>query len=331
MRKNIIITTVFATFLSASALAAELPGKGITVQPIQSNISEETFQTLVVSRALEKLGYTVNKPSEVDYNVGYVTIAAGDATFTAVNWEPLHKDMYAAAGGDKKFYRQGIFVSGSAQGYLVDKKTADQYHITNIGQLKDPKIAKLFDSNGDDKADMAGCAAGWACEGMVNYQIEAYGLSNTVKQNSGNYSALMADVIARYKEGEPILYYTWTPYWVSDVLKPGKDVVWLEVPFSALPGSQKNIDTSLPNGKNYGIPLSSMYIVANKAWALKNPAAAKLFSLMEIPIADISAQNSMMHAGHASQADINGHVDGWIAANQRLFDGWVKAALATKK
>ncbi|VFS63699.1 Glycine betaine-binding periplasmic protein precursor [Kluyvera cryocrescens] len=64
---------------------------------------------------------------------------------------------------------------------------------------------------------------------------------------------------------------------MSDVLKPGKDVVWLQVPFSSLPGVQKNIDTKLSNGANYGFPVSTMHIVANKAWAEKNPAAAKLF------------------------------------------------------
>ena len=123
MRHNTIIATTFATLLATSAAwAADLPGKGITVKPIQSTITEETFQTLLVSRALEKLGYTVDKPSEVDYNVGYTSLASGDATFTAVNWQPLHDDMYAAAGGDKSFYREGVFVNGAAQGYLIDKK-----------------------------------------------------------------------------------------------------------------------------------------------------------------------------------------------------------------
>lgn len=53
-------------------------------------------------------------------------------------------------------------------------------------------------------------------------------------------------------------------------MKPGKDVVWLQVPFSSLPGEQKNIDTKLPNGANYGFPVNTMHIVANKAWAEKN-------------------------------------------------------------
>jgi len=330
MRHSVILATAFATLVSTSTFAAELPGKGITVQPIQSTITEETFQTLLVSRALEKLGYTVNKPSEVDYNVAYTSLASGDATFTAVNWQPLHDEMYAAAGGDKKFYREGVFVNGAAQGYLIDKKTAEQYHITNIEQLKDPKIAKLFDSNGDGKADLTGCNPGWGCEAAINHQLDAYGLTKTVSHNQGNYAAMMADTITRYKEGKPVLYYTWTPYWISDVMKPGRDVVWLQVPFSSLPG-KKDVDTTLPNGANYGFPVSTMHIVANKVWAEKNPAAAKLFSIMKLPVADINAQNSMMHEGKSSESDVQGHVDGWIKAHQQQFDGWVKEALAAQK
>ena len=246
MRHSVLFATAFATLISTQTFAADLPGKGITVNPVQSTITEETFQTLLVSRALEKLGYTVNKPSEVDYNVGYTSLASGDATFTAVNWTPLHDNMYEAAGGDKKFYREGVFVNGAAQGYLIDKKTAAQYKITNIAQLKDPKIAKLFDTNGDGKADLTGCNPGWGCEGAINHQLAAYGLTNTVTHNQGNYAAMMADTISRYKEGKPVFYYTWTPYWVSNELKPGKDVVWLQVPFSALAASRSVPCISLP-------------------------------------------------------------------------------------
>ncbi|MCG6282912.1 glycine betaine/L-proline ABC transporter substrate-binding protein ProX, partial [Vibrio diabolicus] len=147
----------------------------------------------------------------------------GDATYLAVNWAPLHEGKYLAAGGDSKFYRKGDYIAGAAQGYLIDKKTADQYHITNIEQLKDPKIAKLFDANDDGKADLTGCNPGWGCESVVEHQMDAFGLRDTVTHNQGNYAAIIADTISRYKKGDSILYYTWTPYWVSGVLVPGKD------------------------------------------------------------------------------------------------------------
>lgn len=322
--------TLAALFTSPTLFAADLPGKGITVHPVQSTLPEETFQTEIINRALKQLGYDVTPIEEVEYNVAYTAIAAGDATFMAANWLPMQQDMYDASGGDRKFYRQGTYISNAAQGYMIDKKTAEQYNITDISQLKAPELAKLFDANGDGKADLAGCNPGWVCGSVIDTQIKAYGLSNTVTQNQGNYAAIIADTLARYKAGKPVIYYTWTPYWVSDELKPGKDVVWLTVPFSANPGSLKDQNTELPNGKNYGFAVNNEYIVANKAWAEKNPAAAKLFAIAKLPLADVNAQNQLMHKGESTAADIQSHVDGWIHAHQQTFDGWIKQALAAQ-
>ncbi|OCA53855.1 glycine betaine/L-proline ABC transporter substrate-binding protein ProX [Photorhabdus namnaonensis] len=330
MRKIVIWAISLSSLISSQLFAVELPGKGISVQPVQSTLSEETFQTLIVSKALEKLGYDVKPIKEVDYNVAYSSIASGDATFMTVSWEPLHNTQYQATGGNAKFYRVGNYVENAAQGYLIDKKTAKKYNITNIAQLKDPKIAKLFDTNGNGKADLTGCNPGWGCEIAINHHLKAYGLNNSVEHNQGNYAAMMADTITRYKEGKPILYYTWTPYWVSDVLKPGKDVVWLQVPFSAMPNDER-IDTKLPNGANYGFPPSIMHIAANKKWAEVNPSAAKLFSIMKMPLADINAQNLRMHNGEASQTEIERHANGWIKAHQKLFDGWIETAAKAAK
>ncbi|UTT87161.1 glycine betaine/L-proline ABC transporter substrate-binding protein ProX (plasmid) [Vibrio pelagius] len=325
-KKAISISALSSIALSYSVSASTLPGEGVSVQPVQSTVAEETFQTLIVNRALEALGYDVKDTKEVDYNVAYTSIAKGDATFLAVGWFPLHADKYAMSGGDEKFYRHGNYVSGAAQGYLIDKKTAEKYGITNIGQLKDPKLAKLFDANGDGKADLTGCNPGWGCEMVIEEQLSAFELRDNVTHNQGNYAAIIADTISRYKKGDPILYYTWTPYWVSGELVPGKDVVWLEVPFSALPGERENVDTTLPNGKNYGFEMNSMRIVANKAFAEQNPAAAKLFEIIKLNINDVSAQNMMMSQGKNSSGDIESHVNGWIKANQAQFDAWISEA-----
>lgn len=118
---------------------------------------------------------------------------------------------------------------------------------------------------------------------------------------------------------------------MSNVLKPGKDVVWLEVPFSSLPGEQAKLDTKLPNGKNYGFVVNKQQIIANKAFTDKHPDAAKLFELMQVPVGDISAQNHMMSQGQSKPSDINRHVDGWIKAHQKTFDGWLEQARAAAR
>ncbi|MDH0863842.1 glycine betaine/L-proline ABC transporter substrate-binding protein ProX [Mitsuaria sp. GD03876] len=309
---------------TAPAVDAPLPGRGITVQPLKSSLAEEAFQTLLVSRALERLGYTVRPMKDLEPATEHLAIANGDATFMANHWRQLHEDFYRNSGGDAKLARAGTYAQGAVQGYLIDRKTAEQYGITRLDQLKDPAIAALFDADGDGKADLTGCNPGWGCELAIERHLQAYGLRASVTHRQGSYAALMADTIARFKEGKPVLYYTWTPYWVSAVLRPGRDVVWLQVPFSA---SVDGADTRQANGNNYGFEADEEQIVANRAFVEQNPAAGRLFSAMRLPIADINAQNLRMSEGANSAQDVERHVDGWIRAHQAIFDGWIETAL----
>lgn len=316
---------------TAAAAAADLPGKGVKVVPLQSNLVEETFQTLLVTRALQQLGYDVAPIKEVAYPTAHIAVAQGDATFIANHWNPHHAEFYKAAGGDARLSRKGVYAAGAAQGYMIDKKTADQYKITQLSQLTDPKLAKLFDTTGDGKANLVGPSAGWGGEAVVEHQLDAFKLRDTVTYTQGNYPALIADTVARFKAGQPVLYYAWTPYWLSNVLRPGQESVWLEVPFSSMPGVQAGTDTKMPNGKNYGFPLNNEYIVANKTFVENNPAAAKLFETMVLPINDISTQNRRLNDGENQQKDIERHTDGWIQAHQKTFDGWIAQARAAAK
>lgn len=328
------MTSLGAALLSAAvvaggtnlALAASEPGEGVTVRPVKSSIAEETFQTVLVMKALEELGYEVLPIQEVEYAAAHIAVANGDATFLASHWDPLHTDFFEKAGGEEKIYREGVFSPGALQGYLIDMATAEEQGITNLGQLQDPETAALFDSNGDGTADLAGCNPGWGCEQVIEHHLTVYDLRDTVTHNQGSYSAIIADTIARYNQGEPVFYYTWTPYWVSGVLVPNKDVTWLQVPFSALPGARGEVDTSLPDGSDYGFQANNQRIVANLEFAEANPAAAKLFSIMELSSNDISAQNLRMREGEKSAEDIERHAEAWIKANQETFDGWIQAA-----
>lgn len=329
MKKLLSALIAMSLFTTVNvALANDKPGKGVKVQALHSPISEEAFQTMVLNEALRELGYDVQVIKEVDYGAAYTSIANGDSTYMAVNWFPLHNSMYDNAGGDNVFYREGFYIEGAVQGYLIDKKTADKYKINNVAQFKNPKVAELFDTDNDGKADLTGCQAGWGCEGVIEHQLDAFKLRDTVSHKQGQYAAIIADTIARYNDGESIFYYTWTPYWVSGKLVPGKDVVWLEVPFSSNPNDS---DTALPNGKNYGFDINSQRIVANKTFAKNNPAAAKLFEVAKLPINDVSAQNMLISNGEDSQKQIRQHALNWIKANKERFDGWLTDARSAGK
>lgn len=324
--KRLVLILSIVSFWWANALAQDFK-----IIPMKSNIAEELFQTYIVVEALEKLGYTTEGIKELDYPILYKTISQNakskDVYFTPTNWTPLHNNMIKETGKDN-FFQKGIFISNCAQGYLIDKKTADKYKIKYINDLKDPKLAKLFDISGDGKADLAGCNPGWGCARVIEHQLDAFKLRDTVKHNQGQYSAIIAQSIARFKEGKPILYYTWSPYWISGKLVPGRDVSWLQVTKTAHPSEK---DTSLPNGANYGFNINNQIITANQSIAKNHPDIAKLFEVMKISVNDISSQNMLMANGQKKEKDVKNHVKAWIKANQKEFNAWIEEAKKAKK
>jgi glycine betaine/proline transport system substrate-binding protein len=316
-----------------TVLAADLPGKGVEVQPVDQGLIEEQFQYEVLIAGLEQLGYEVKPILHMAGEVvtSHLAVGRGDADFYAVHWDPLHLKFYQKAGGGKTMLKVGELTPGALQGYLIDKKTADKYNITNLDQLKDPKIAKLFDADGDGKADLCGCNPGWGCERVIEHQLTEYKLRDTVEHNQGTYFALIADTISRYKAGQSILYYTWTPLWVSGTLVPGKDVEWLSVPYTSLPGERQEVDTTLPDGRNAGFAVNLIRIIANKDFLDENPAAKTFFEQAKISINDVSAENGLIRAGEKTDADIKRHAQEWIAAHQKEFDSWIQAAMQAAK
>lgn len=321
--KHLTLGTALAALLALPALAQDKPGEGVTVRPILPVQIEEHFQHKILFRALEDLGYTIAEPNEAEYQTLILAIGAGDADFTAVEWRTLHDGFYQEAGGDKVMSKVGHYIEGALQGYLIDKKTYDS-GIHDLSQLADPEVAKLFDADGDGKADLAGCIPGWGCERVIETGLDAYKLRDTVTHNQGAYQAMIADVMARFQNGQPILYYTWTPYWVSGALVPGKDVEWLSVPFTALPdGATGNTEF---NGKNLGFAVDEIGIIARNDFLAANPAAAKLFEVAKLDINDISAENKLIADGENTEDDIQRHADDWIKAHQADYDAWLAAA-----
>lgn len=291
---------------------------------------EERFQTEVVNLGLAQLGYEIEPLVEVDYTALFADMSNGNITFTPAHWSVNQQALFQNSGGDTALERSGSIVKNSLQGYMIDKATADEYGITSIEQLADPEISALFDTDGDGKANLAGCPAGWLCAEIIDYHINEYGLQDTVQQEKGQYVTLISDVMTRYEQGQPVFYYTYTPFWLQSILQEGEDVVWLEVPYTSLPegqgGDLTEKETSV-DGKNLGFAVQDQMIVANQGFVDENPAALTFFNLVEIPIEDINAQNQLIQEGEDSPEQIKAHAEAWVQANQAQFDNWIETAL----
>jgi ABC-type proline/glycine betaine transport system substrate-binding protein len=268
----------------------------------------------------------------------YPSAARGEIDMWVNGWFPSNyfeeeeiRDKVEAVGFEVK--------AGALQGYLVDKKTADAHGITNLSDFKDPRIAKVFDEDGNGKADLIGCDPGWFCETVIEHHLDAYGLRDTVEHVQGDYSPLIADTIARYNHGEPVFFYTWTPNWTIGSLVPGEDVIWIQVPFPSLPSAHRDkenlilvdgVPGCVADPCAMGFPPSDIRVVANKDFLNQNPTIRRLAEAVEIPLEDINAQNARMVDGEGDDADIRRHAQEWIHKNRRKVDRWLNTARAGK-
>jgi len=321
--------------LNSAAALADLPGAGKTIKPARATWNNEWVGTEIYIKALQKLGYNVERPVTLENPTFYQAVGQGDVDFWVNGWFPLHNTYTKAFGNNAEVI--GYMVKGGAlQGYMIDKKTADAAHIKSLEDFKRPEVAKLFDTTGDGKASLVACPPGWGCELVQEEQLDAYGLRATVEPIKAAYDASMAQALGLFKEGKPIFFYAATPGWVTGVLKPGVDVVWLQVPFPSLPkGQEANLTkVSVPGVKGcasnpcmMGYPPNDIRVVANKKFLNDNPAVRKLFELVSIPLAEFSAQNAkMFQGGEGKDQDIVRHAQEWIDANQATFDSWIDQA-----
>lgn len=324
--------------VAAPAIAQDNPGEGKTVNMAQATWDTGWFHAEIYKQLLEELGYTVEGPTTLDNPPFYQAVAQGDVDFWVNGWFPLHNTYRAAFEGQAEIV--GAVANGGAlEGYLVDKASVEKFGIKTLDDFKRPEVQEAFDRNGDGKADLVACPPGWGCEINIEHHLDAYELRDHINPIKAAYSASMADAVAAYEAGEPILFYTWTPNWTVNELVPGEDVMWIEVPEVNLPEEMADLaDAAVLEGVEgcvadpctLGFPANDIVPVANSGFLDENPAAAKLLEVASIPLPAIFAQNAAMNDGAGSAEDIQQQAADWIADNRDLVDGWLEEARAAQ-
>jgi len=338
--KTLFLVFVCMTLIAIPAMADDKPGKGIVAKPGRATWNTGFFQEALVRRGLEELGYKVDKPKNLANPIFYKSVCLGDLDYWTNGWFPMH-DAQLPKDFDEKAEKIGyVAKAGGLQGYLVSKKEVEKFNIKSLDDFKRPEVKKAFDKNGDGKADLTACPPGWGCEKAIAYHMKVYDLADHINPVKASYEAGMASALGSYKNGEPVFFYTWTPNWTVFKFKPGKDVMWINVPKIIPSDAQKSaLDRMTVSGVKgavtdpikLGFVVSDIRIVANKKFLAKNPAARKFFELFTLPLLDINEQNTKMNEGQKSQRYIEKHVNKWIAKNQDKWNGWLAEARKAAK
>ena len=207
---------------SASGANASYCGDGKTVTFAGIDWESGAFITEVMKTILAK-GYDCQVDSIPGNSVTLEQATANnDVQIFAEEWLG-RSDVWNKAVEEKKVVAVGKTFVGASEGWFVpdyvvhgdparniEAKAPD---LKSVSQLTDPKIAEIFaDPEEPSKGRFLNCPSGWTCEGVSTAKLEAYKLDEAyVNFRPGTGTALDAAITSAYLQGEPILFYYWSP------------------------------------------------------------------------------------------------------------------------
>jgi len=332
------------------------PGEGVSVTMAKADWATEDPNAYVAHLLLAELGYDVSDPKDLELGPSnaYIAMAQGDADFWINSWYPGHNSWLAnelpdgSLIGDHVSPLGEMMMAGGLQGYLITKSFAEEYGITSLDNFNSNADAiAAYDAGDPDPgngiADIYGCSESWTCDDIIQSQIAFSGWEN-IKQTIAGYDAMFAEAVTKADAGEPAIVYTWTPSAYITQLRPGDNVVWLEVDnviddsnplgveggegHDQLPGTASIGEDQCPGSEGgvcqLGWVAADIQVSANNDWLAANPAAAALLELFKMSVIDVSLMNVEMAEGTA----VLDLAQGWIADNRAQVDEWLDAARA---
>lgn len=332
------------------------PGAGVAVTMGKADWTTEDPNAYVIHNLMEELGYDVTDPADLELGPSnaYLAMAQGDMDFWINSWYPGHRSWLenelpdGSKVGDSLSVTGEMMMAGGLQGYLITKAFAEEYGITSLDDFNaNAEAIAAYDaqdpSPDNGVADIYGCQESWTCDDIITSQIAFSGWEN-ISQTIAGYDAMVAEAVTKADAGEPAIIYTWTPSAYITQLRPGDNVLWLEVENviddsnpTGVEGGEEHDQTpgtagigpeSCPGSDGecqLGWIAADIQATARTDFLEANPAAAKLLELFEMDVLEVSLLNVEMADG----ADVAELATRWIEENRALVDGWLEEARAS--
>ncbi|RVI61705.1 ABC transporter substrate-binding protein, partial [Sinorhizobium meliloti] len=227
--------------------------------------------------------------------------ANNDVQIFAEEWLG-RSDVWNKAVEEKKVVAVGKTFVGASEGWFVpdyvvhgdparniEAKAPD---LKSVSQLTDPKIAEIFaDPEEPSKGRFLNCPSGWTCEGVSTAKLEAYKLGETyVNFRPGTGTALDAAITSAYLQGEPILFYYWSPTAIMGKFK----LIQLEEP-AYNEACWKELSSA--NGKrDEGCAFPSVDVAygVNSTFASEAPEIVEILEKATFPLDEVNASLAYM-------------------------------------
>ena len=248
----------------------------------------------------------------------------GDTHVTMEIWLPNQNDAWVDALAEGSVQEVGFSLGADWQSaFVIPRYLQEQYpDLDSVEDLKDPQYQELFvRPESEGKAFLVTCVVGWACEGVNDAQILAYGLTDHVfVSRPGDGATANADLYGKYERQEPWLGYQWGTNNPALVL----DLVALEEPAfneECWIGLQAYVSDGTPPTAGCGYRDSEIKIAVRTELIESAPELIAMFRNWSFDIPEYGTVVAWQ--GDNPNADTNDSALWWLINNEDEWSTWV--------
>lgn len=253
-------------------------------------------------------------------------------------WMPNQAEKWARYIAEGS--RQSVLVNDEpymgVQGLFVPGYIQDEHGVKSVQDLADPKIAKLFDSDGDGQGEYWPGGPGWNSTNVEQVKARSYGYAEYFEPFIVSDAVFKAKLKTDYRRQDGVLFYYWTPEWIHATY----DLRRLEEPpFTGYSMESKKDDPQYnPDGCWHMIqpkededwlaksevkcawPEAKIYVAYSKALAERAPKVAQFLKQVSF---DPEVVNQWILQVGQEKRDPAAVAKEWLAANPEVVEQWL--------
>lgn len=206
------------------------------------------------------------------------------------------------------------------QGTCVTKGTAERTGIKELKQLRDPEMAKKFDTNGDGKGEIWIGAEGWGSTPIERIRARSYGYDRTMALRVMEESDALADVDDAVKQDKDIVFFCYTPHHMfaaHDLVvleEPAYDPQkWIIVPPSDTPGWLEKSSAAV------AWDTAHLHVSYASSLEQSQPKAAAMLSKVSLSTDTLTAMTFALAVEKQKPAEFAAK---WVEQNKTIVDSW---------
>lgn len=217
--------------------------------------------------------------------------------------------------GEGWFVPEFVVKGDSARGIA-----ASAPDLKSVDQLSDPDIVKLFtDPEEPGKGRFLNCPSGWTCEGVSTAKLQAYKLDELYTNfRPGTGIALDAEITSKISQGEPVLFYYWSPTAIMGKFK----LVQLEEPAYTKECWDELTKADGKRDSGCAFPAVEVIYSLNREFHDAAPEIVDILKKAEFPLEKINTSVAYMVDNKAEAAAA---AEQFLKENSDLWGQWVSA------